>query len=162
MARVPREVVATLDIKERIVNVARVAKVVRGGRRFSFSAIVAVGNEKGFVGFGLGKANEVPESIRKGTEQAKKSLIQVTNLGSTIPHEVVGCYGAATVILKPATEGSGVIAGGATRVLLELAGIKDVMAKCLGTTNPHNLARATLNALEQLESPEERKAALRG
>lgn len=157
---VSRDIVATLDLKERIVNVARVAKVVRGGRRFSFSALVAVGNERGFVGFGLGKANEVPEAIQKGTEQAKKSLVSVPLLGSSIPHEVVGEFGAARVILKPASEGTGVIAGGATRVILELAGVKDVLSKSIGTTNPHNLARATLDALKQLRNLEERKLIL--
>ena len=159
--RVSREIAATVDVKERIINVARVAKVVRGGRRFSFSTIVAVGNEKGFVGFGLGKANEVPESIRKGTEKAKKNLVKVPFLGSSIPHHVIGRFGAAKVILRPASEGTGVIAGGAARTILELAGVKDVLAKVIGTTNPHNLARATLNALEQLQDPEERKAVLR-
>lgn len=157
---VSRDIVASLDIKERIVNVARVAKVVRGGRRFSFSALVAVGNEQGFVGFGLGKANEVPEAIQKGTEQAKKSLVSVPLMGSSIPHEVIGHYGAAKVILKPASEGTGVIAGGATRVILELAGVRDVLSKSIGTTNPHNLARATLNALAQLKNLEERKLIL--
>ena len=159
---VSRDIVATLDLKERIVNVARVAKVVRGGRRFSFSALVAVGDEHGFVGIGLGKANEVPEAIQKATEQAKKSLIQVNVHGSTIPHEVLGQFGAAQIILKPASEGTGVIAGGATRVLLELAGIKDVLSKSVGTTNPHNLSRATLDALVQLRKPEQRRMTLRG
>ena len=157
---VSREIVANLDIKERIVNVARVAKVVRGGRRFSFSALVAVGNEAGFVGFGLGKANEVPEAIQKATEQAKKNMVQVSLVGSSIPYEVVGVYGAAKVILRPASEGTGVIAGGATRVLLELAGVKDILSKSVGTTNPHNLSRATLNALIQLRNPEERRSVL--
>lgn len=157
---VTRDIVANLDLKERIVNVARVAKVVRGGRRFSFSALVAVGDEKGFVGFGLGKANEVPEAIAKATEQAKKNLVQVPLFGSTIPHEAVGRFGAATLILRPASEGTGVIAGGATRVLLELAGVKDVLSKSVGTTNPHNLARATLNALQQLQNPDVRKGLL--
>jgi small subunit ribosomal protein S5 len=159
---VSRDIVATLDLKERIVNVARVAKVVRGGRRFSFSALVAVGDEQGFVGIGLGKANEVPEAIQKATEQAKKNLIQVPIQGSTIPHEVIGQFGAAQIILKPASEGTGVIAGGATRVLLELAGIKDVLSKSVGTTNPHNLSRATLSALKLLKKPEQRKLALQG
>lgn len=159
---VSRDIVATLDLKERIVNVARVAKVVRGGRRFSFSALVAVGDENGFVGIGLGKANEVPEAIQKATEQAKKSLIQVPVHGTTIPHEVIGRFGAAEIILKPASEGTGVIAGGATRVLLELAGVKDVLSKSVGTTNPHNLSRATLSALLHLKKPEQRKLALRG
>jgi small subunit ribosomal protein S5 len=157
---ISRDIVASLDLKERIVNVARVAKVVRGGRRFSFSALVAVGDERGFIGFGLGKANEVPEAIAKATEQAKKNLVQVSRLGSSIPHEVVGQFGAAKIILRPASAGTGVIAGGATRVLLELAGIRDVLSKSIGTTNPHNLSRATIDALNQLRNPEERKALL--
>jgi small subunit ribosomal protein S5 len=159
---VSRDIVASLDLKERIVNVARVAKVVRGGRRFSFSALVAVGDEKGFVGIGLGKANEVPEAIQKATEQAKKNLIRVPLAGSSIPHDVVGRFGAARLLLKPASEGTGVIAGGATRVLLELAGVRDVLAKSLGTNNPHNLSRATLDALSQLKSSELRRLALSG
>lgn len=157
---VSRDIVSTLDIKERIVNVARVAKVVRGGRRFSFSALVAVGNERGFVGFGLGKANEVPEAIAKATEQGKKNMTQVPLSGSSIPHEVIGNFGAAKVILRPASAGTGVIAGGAARVILELSGVKDVLAKSIGTTNPHNLARATVNALSKLRDPEERRQLL--
>lgn len=157
---VSRDIVSTLELKERIVNVARVAKVVRGGRRFSFSALVAVGNDRGFVGFGLGKANEVPEAIAKATEQAKKNMVQVSLLGSSIPHEVVGRYGAAEVVLRPASQGTGVIAGGAARVLLELCGVKDVLSKSLGTTNPHNLARATVDALMKLRDPEERRQLL--
>ncbi len=158
---VSRDIVATLDLKERIINVARVAKVVTGGRRFSFSALVAVGDEKGFVGFGLGKANEVPEAIAKATQQAKKNMVQVPLSGSSIPHEVVGTFGAAEVILRPASEGTGVIAGGAARVMLELAGVKDVLSKSLGTTNPHNLARATVDALMRLRDPEERAQILK-
>lgn len=158
---VSREIVASLDLKERIVNVARVAKVVRGGRRFSFSALVAVGNEGGFVGVGLGKANEVPEAIAKATEQAKKSMVRVHLLGSSIPHEVIGQFGASSVILRPASQGTGVIAGGAARVILELAGVKDVLTKSIGTTNPHNLSRSTLEALRALRDPEERRALLR-
>ncbi len=157
---VSRDIVSTLDIKERIVNVARVAKVVRGGRRFSFSALVAVGDERGFVGFGLGKANEVPEAIAKATEQAKKNMTQVPLSGSSIPHEVIGNFGAAKVILRPASAGTGVIAGGAARVILELSGVKDVLAKSIGTTNPHNLARATVDALSKLRDPEERRQLL--
>jgi len=157
---VSRDIVATLDLQERIVNVARVAKVVRGGRRFSFSALVAVGNERGFVGFGLGKANEVPEAIAKATEQAKKNMVQISLSGSSIPHEVKGTFGAASVILRPASQGTGVIAGGATRILLELGGVKDVLSKSIGTSNPHNLARATLDALEKLRDPEERRQIL--
>jgi small subunit ribosomal protein S5 len=158
---VSRDIVATLDLKERIINVARVAKVVTGGRRFSFSALVAVGDEKGFVGFGLGKANEVPEAIAKATQQAKKNMVQVPLSGSSIPHEVVGTFGAAEVILRPASEGTGVIAGGAARVMLELAGVKDVLSKSLGTTNPHNLARATIDGLLRLRDPEERAQILK-
>jgi len=158
---VSRDIVATLDLKERIINVARVAKVVTGGRRFSFSALVAVGDEKGFVGFGLGKANEVHEAIAKATQQAKKNMVQVPLSGSSIPHEVVGAFGAAEVILRPASEGTGVIAGGAARVMLELAGVKDVLSKGLGTTNPHNLARATVDALMRLRDPEERAQILK-
>ncbi len=159
---VSRDIVATLDLKERIINVARVAKVVRGGRRFSFSALVAVGDENGFVGIGLGKANEVPEAIAKATEQAKKNLIQVPLQQATIPHEVFGKYGSAKVILRTASAGTGVIAGGAARVVLELAGVKDVLSKSVGTTNPHNLSRATLNALTLLRNPEQRKLILQG
>jgi small subunit ribosomal protein S5 len=158
---VSRDIVATLDLKERIINVARVAKVVTGGRRFSFSALVAVGDEKGFVGFGLGKANEVPEAIAKATQQAKKNMVQVPLSGSSIPHEVVGTFGAAEVVLRPASEGTGVIAGGAARVMLELAGVKDVLSKSLGTTNPHNLARATIDGLLRLRDPEERAQILK-
>lgn len=157
---VSRDIVSTLEIKERIVNVARVAKVVRGGRRFSFSALVAVGDERGFVGFGLGKANEVPEAIAKATEQAKKNMVQVPLAGSSIPHEVIGSFGAAQVILRPASQGTGVIAGGAARVLLELSGVKDVLSKSIGTSNPHNLARATVDALTKLRNLEERKQLL--
>jgi len=157
---VSRDIVSTLELKERIVNVARVAKVVRGGRRFSFSALVAVGDERGFVGFGLGKANEVPEAIAKETEQAKKNMVQVPLAGSSVPHEVIGKYGAATVILRPASQGTGVIAGGAARILLELSGVKDVLSKSIGTSNPHNLARATVDALTKLRNLEERRQLL--
>jgi len=157
---VSRDIVSTLEVKERIINVARVAKVVRGGRRFSFSALVAVGDENGFVGFGLGKAKEVPEAIAKATEQAKKNMVQIPKSGSSIPHEVKGQFGASIVILRPASQGTGVIAGGAARIILELGGIQDVLTKSIGTTNPHNLARATVNALSLLRDPEERRQTL--
>ncbi|MEZ4286655.1 MAG: 30S ribosomal protein S5 [Polyangiales bacterium] len=143
------------ELTEHVVNIARVAKVVKGGRRFSFSALVVVGDGAGHVGVGLGKANEVPESIRKGTDAAKKNLFKVSLVGRTIPHKVVGHTGAGKVILRPASEGTGVIAGGAMRPVLEAAGVKDVLAKIMGTTNPHNVVNATISALRELESAED-------
>lgn len=143
------------DLTERVVHINRVAKVVKGGRRFSFSALVVVGDGNGHVGFGMGKANEVPEAIRKGTDSAKKSLFKVPLSGRTIPHRVVGRSGAGRIILRPASEGTGVIAGGAMRPVLEAAGVKDVLAKILGTTNAHNVVNATIAALRGLESPQE-------
>src|SRR3954462_12005181 len=148
-------------LKERIIHINRVAKVVKGGRRFSFAALVVVGDESGHVGVGLGKANEVPEAIRKGNDQARKNLFKVPLEGTSVPHEAHGHFGAGKVFLRPASAGTGVIAGGAVRAVVESAGIHDILTKCIGSANPHNVVRATIAAPRKVKSLEQ-MAAKRG
>ena len=150
------------DMEERVVNVNRCSKVVKGGRRFSFGALVIVGDRNGRVGYALGKANEVADAIRKATDSARRNLVRVTMKDSTLPHEVLGKYAGAQVLLRPAAPGTGVIAGGGVRTLLELAGVRDVLAKSLGSNNHLNVVKATMNAIEQLRSREEINALRRG
>lgn len=152
---------STLDLKEKVVHIGRVTKVVKGGRNFRFAALVVVGDENGHVGVGMGKSIEIPEAIRKGVEDAKKNLVSVEIVGTTVPHSIDGIFGTGRVLIMPATEGTGVIAGGPARAVLELAGLKDVRAKSLGSNNPSNMVKATINGLAHLRTAEQ-IAQLRG
>lgn len=161
MERKPRRDREPKEFEERVVTINRVTKVVKGGRRFRFAALVVIGDKKGRVGFGTGKANEVPDAIKKAIEDAKKNVFTVPVVNTTIPHEITGVYGAGEIFLRPASEGTGVIAGGAVRDVLELAGISDVLSKCIGSRTPINMVRATMTALQDLKTVEQ-VARLRG
>ncbi len=150
-----------LDLKDQVISINRVTKVVKGGKNLSFAALVVVGDQNGIVGFGTGKAKEVPQAIRKAIESAKRNLIRIPLNGSTLPHPIMGYFGAGQVMLKPAVEGTGVIAGGAVRAVMNAVGVRDVLTKCIGSTNPHNIIRATFDGLTNLRSPE-KVARLRG